>query len=139
MSMATTDLTRIAAAGLAKGSKCSLPEGYTLAAPSRELMELAAKSLRPEPHISKKNISSDKGYIVNNEVTCSPCHAVTHGMYSVNSAKIYIQFLTYSSAIRLLQNFGFANLLYHFVFTKSTCFYKVFLFFSKNILRFCKV
>lgn len=24
------------------------------------------------------------------EVTCSPCHAVTHGMYSVNSAKIYI-------------------------------------------------
>lgn len=26
------------------------------------------------------------------EVTCSPCHAVTHGMYSVNSAKIYIQF-----------------------------------------------
>ena len=38
------------------------------------------------------NQSINKGSHISEEVTRSPCHAVTHGMYSVNSAKIYIQF-----------------------------------------------
>ena len=44
-----------------------------------------------KPHVP---ISSQIASSIQKEkaVTCSPCHAVTHGMYSVNSAKIYIQF-----------------------------------------------
>ena len=56
-----------------------------LAVPPNELSD----ALSAYDYITELSLSAAA---TDEEVIHSPCHAVTHGMYSVNSAKIYIQF-----------------------------------------------